>query len=149
MCGDKNYELMKGAKVSQLIIDENEDVLIFITDKGVFKWVTYGDCCSHTWFADIIGVECLINHVIQDVHDIDIPESYNLEDGRCKQEVDSAYGVQIVTERGYCDIIFRNSSNGYYGGNIKISYDPKENSLNNLEFQEPGCVDIHEDWSGT
>jgi hypothetical protein len=34
------------------------------------------------------------------------------------------YGVQLVTDKGYFKLEYRNSSNGYYGGNLE--YNTKE-----------------------
>ena len=49
---------------------------------------------------------------------------YNVDDGRCRQEYDAAYGWKIATNKGYADIVFRNSSNGYYGGEINLMQTP-------------------------
>lgn len=45
-------------------------------------------------------------------------DGYNVDDGRTRQKYDEAYGYKIFTDKGQADIIFRNSSNGYYGGSL-------------------------------
>lgn len=110
-----------GKRVKALYIDECESTLAFATDAGIVSYETYGDCCSQTWFADIVGVNALIGGVVSSVEDMDLG-GYNVDDGRCRQEYDSVYGYKIITDKGYVDIVFRNSSNGYYGGSCDYTH---------------------------
>jgi len=112
-----------------------EGVLIFETDSGKMHYVTDADCCSETWFADITGVDALLGVVVKDAVRIDLDEP---KDGRTRQEEDQAYGVKITTERGVCDIVYRNSSNGYYGGGCSLAVD--YNGATNVR-------EITDDWS--
>ena len=127
-------------QIDKIYVEKGEESIIFITDKRTIKYTAYGDCCSETWFADIIGIENLLGQIVKKVEDIDMPETYNTDDGRCRQECDSVYSFKITTDKGYCDIIFRNSSNGYYGGNLEEG-----------QIIESFCKDnyreITEDWS--
>ena len=104
--------------VREIYISEDDHILTFICNLGGQKsYITEGDCCSETWFADIIGVENLLEAMVEQIREnfeIHHPEN----DGRCRQEVDSIYSYTLRTKKGDCDIIFRNSSNGYYGGSI-------------------------------
>jgi hypothetical protein len=122
-----------GKKILRVLVDsETQQYLVFETDKGKDVYETYGDCCSETWFADITGVDALIGGTVQEVRQNPL-EGYNVEDGRTRQESDSAYGETIVTEKGHCDIVYRNSSNGYYGGDIShIEEIPKKVLLREL-----------------
>lgn len=112
-----------------------ESVLIFDTDQGAVAFEVHADCCSETWFADITGVDALRNHTVASVEDIGLPEP---RDDRTRQEYDSAYGVKITTEHGVADIVYRNSSNGYYGG--WCGHCEKVPAVDNVR-------DIREDWS--
>lgn len=108
-------EKLVGKIVSKVFIGEGEHCMAFVTDQGTIAFHVEGDCCSESWFADLVGFRALIGSKI--VKHVEIPlESYNLEDGRGRQEYDDVYGHRLVTELGSADIIFRNSSNGYYGG---------------------------------
>jgi hypothetical protein len=78
--------------------------------------MTEGDYCSESWFADLVGVHNVIGREVISVETIPLPEWVNVEDGRTRQEYDEAYGLRISTDGGTCDVIYRNSSNGYYGG---------------------------------
>ena len=62
-------------------------------------------------------MDTLIGQVVTGVRDNPLT-NYGVDDGRRRQEVDEAYGYTLTTSKGYCDIIFRNPSNGYYGGGI-------------------------------
>lgn len=97
-----------------------------------------GDCCSESWVADILGVEALRGGTVASVEDSPLEEDYDLEDGRCRRECDKVYGYRLVTDKGRADIIFRNSSNGYYGG-----------WLNSIDYRPAGhdLFEIVDDWS--
>lgn len=108
-----------GKKIAGLRINEDQSVLAFDTNQGVIAYYVWGDCCSETWFADITGVSALLGGTVQTADEVSM-DGYNVEDGRTRQEWDEAYGVKLTTEKGYADIVFRNSSNGYYGGYIAL-----------------------------
>ena len=124
-----------GKKITGLRINEYQNVLVFDTDQGAVGYETNGDCCSETWFADITGVSALIGGSVATVEEVSM-DGYNVEDGRARQQYDEAYGYKLTTDKGYVDIVFRNSSNGYYGGSI----DP-------LRGEPPeGMESIGDDW---
>lgn len=124
-----------GKTVVSLEVNECENVLVFNCTDDKVVYYAYGDCCSETWFADIVGVQCLIGATVLDSQDISLPY---VEDGRCRQEYDRFYGVKLMTNKGYVDIVYHNSSNGYYGGSIELC----ENDLTYKSFRE-----ITDDWS--
>lgn len=102
-----------GKRINKILVNSDQSVLIFDTNFGDVAYETYGDCCSETWFADITGVAALLGGVVTTVEVVDIEV---VDDGRTRQEEDEFYGVKITTDKGYADIVYRNSSNGYYGG---------------------------------
>lgn len=73
------------------------------------------DCCSHTWIEYIeqpaMGFPCLV----LSVEDLDLPGS---DDNHPEHECLQVYGLKISTDRGDIVVDYRNSSNGYYGGNL-------------------------------
>lgn len=105
--------------ITGLRINDNQDTLILDTPDAMIVYQAEGDCCSETWFADIIGVKALINATIKKVENLELFE-YNTDDNRCRQEVDTAYGIRLTTDKGDTDIIYRNSSNGYYCGAVSF-----------------------------
>lgn len=110
-----------GKKVVGLSVSDGEDMLVFDTDAGPIAYDAVGDCCSTSWFADIVGTASILGGTVSGVEALDMPD---VEDGRTRQEYDRVYGYRVRTERGTCDVIFRNSSNGYYGGWISHHIGP-------------------------
>jgi hypothetical protein len=74
-----------------------------------------GDCCSHSWIEAIDNPEAIIGSPVLEAEDLDlgIPALENDE-----YEYLQYYGFKISTVKGTCKIEYRNSSNGYYGGNL-------------------------------
>ena len=107
-----------GKTILGLKVSEDASTLHFDTDKGHVTYLTDGDCCSETWFADITGVSALLGGTVVDVEEVENMTAYNVNDGRGRQEEDQAYGWKIKTNKGYADIVYRNSINGYYGGSL-------------------------------
>lgn len=97
------------------------DILTFVAwNDEKFSVGVEGDCCSCSWWSDIFGVKNIVGKMVQCIVESPLLSSYNTEDGRCRQEYDSVYGFRIVCVDGsFADFIFRNSSNGYYGGWMK------------------------------
>lgn len=109
---------LAGRTVTGLAVEHGEGSLVFTTTTGDVGWGTYGDCCSETWFADVINLAALLNHPVLHVSETwtDDPD-----DGqRSRQEVDSVGVITITTVGGDCRIEWRNSSNGYYGGSVEL-----------------------------
>lgn len=141
-----------GKKIKEIFLDKEEQhYLLFVTDRGKkFLYYADGGCCSESWFADVIGINTLIGETILSVKKMDM-NFYNVDDGRGRQDSDIAYGYKITTNKGYCDIIFRNSSNGYYGSSLElISESPESFAEENedkayLNFNLSGSVDNIDD----
>jgi hypothetical protein len=111
--GEHMNELI-GKTVTRLRVNEDQSVLAFDhPDGSSTAYATWGDCCSETWFADITGVSALLGARVLEVEAVDLPE---VEDNRSRQNYDRFYGVKLRTSKGFVDIVYRNSSNGYYGG---------------------------------
>lgn len=85
------------------------------TDNNLITYACYGDCCSETWIYAICGSEALLNHLVLSYEEVEMPTP---NDDRTRQEYDQLYCYRIRTNNGICDIEFRNSSNGYYGGSL-------------------------------
>jgi hypothetical protein len=107
-----------GKRINNVLVSTGEEHLVFETDAGDVVWGTEGDCCSNTWFADILGFSALIGGRVASVECVDLPPEENSP--RTRQEYDRLYGMKITTDKGVCDVIYRNSSNGYYGGSARL-----------------------------
>jgi len=107
-----------GKTVTGLRVNEDQSVLAFDHPDGTStSYVTDGDCCSETWFADITGVAALLGGKVLEVESVDL---LTVDDKRTRQNEDQFYGVKLRTNQGMADIVYRNSSNGYYGGDIGL-----------------------------
>jgi len=111
-----------GKTINHVMLDQNGQHVIVFVDvdylNSVWAFIAKGGCCSETWFSDIIGIDALLGHTVTGVEELELP-NYNTRDGRCRQRSDKVYGYKLTTEAGVCDVIFRNSSNGYYGGSVR------------------------------
>lgn len=135
----KALESFVGSTPTALWVSPDEHELHVVCGDSALRIPTYGDCCSECWWADAIGVKQLLDYEVRAAEEIDMPQPANVND-RTRQEEDVVYGFRVRTERGVCDLIFRNSSNGYYGG--EASYHWEE------EYEVPeGYRQIISDWS--
>lgn len=129
---------LEGNVVRSVFVSDDQGYLKFLTDKGEFTFAAYGDCCSESWFADIIGINTLFNQEVIITEEVSM--AHVQQDDRCRQEYDQFYGFKITTNKGVTDIIFRNSSNGYYGGSL-------ERVLPGHDISSVKFIQITDDWS--
>lgn len=127
-----------GEKVYRVFVSPGEEELYFDVGKDIsIMFDTDADCCSETWFADITSVKQLIGGLVSKVEEVDVKHVGC--DNRSRQEDDCVYGYKITTNLGVCSIVYRNSSNGYYGGGCEIK---------TIDTPIPdNCVEITNDWS--
>lgn len=126
--GDKTIERLVGRTIKKIYM--NEDNLKFETDLGDIVFGVEGDCCSHSYFHDFIGVEKLLKGTpVISVESIYLDTSdRQVQVNRNDSEEIQCYGYKIVTEDpNFGDVTsvfsFRNSSNGYYGGSMENASD--------------------------
>jgi hypothetical protein len=106
----KRDELI-GQPITGVFLSDDKEYIKFVTPKGDCVLMAYGDCCSHTWienvdlFGDLSVVESLEHTKLR-------------EDGEVDYEVIRYYGLEIKMTRGTITVDYRNSSNGYYGGEL-------------------------------
>lgn len=110
-----------GEVVERIEVSEGEACLrLTFKDGCIAIFATEGDCCSDSWWADICDVSALVGGRLIAVEQIPLPAP---ADSRTRQEVDEAYGVMFKTDRGTATAIYRNSSNGYYGGWCEVFFE--------------------------
>lgn len=109
-----------GVNVKRVEVDtDGQHYLRFVPQWGEpITFVAEGDCCSESWFADVLGVGALFGEEITGVQILEMPD-VDQADPRNRQESTDAYGFRLTTVKGQTTIAFRNSSNGYYGGWIE------------------------------
>ncbi len=106
-----------------------DTTLVFKTDKGLISYDTHGDCCSSSWFSNITGIKNLLGQKVNEVvereefsdDEIKKAEAEYKKNNEYEAESLALYGYLLKTDKGTCDIEFRNESNGYYGGWCELS----------------------------
>ena len=122
-----------GRTVSAIYVSESR--LTFDTDAGQVSYEVEGDCCSSSYFHDVVGVEHLLsNGPVTAFEEVDLqPGDPGYHDPNCEgswtgpaacggnHDAIAVYGYRLTTEHPKFGpvstvIAFRNDSNGYYGG---------------------------------
>ncbi len=107
-------EFLVGKTINEILIADDKMALLFKCADGDHLVKVDADCCSDSWIESIekpaLGFPCNVLNV----------ENLELSDGEENEdfEVTSFYGCKITTDKGDLVIDYRNSSNGYYGGNL-------------------------------
>lgn len=130
-----------GCVINVIYISDDHTTLVFGVDirnkeSKFLIYEAYGDCCSSSWFNDLTGVEALLERKVVSVESVELPDIQT----DSEYELIQAYGYKITTSKGYCDLVFRNSSNGYYGGSLELEENPKFDPTRNW-------FKIMDDWS--
>jgi hypothetical protein len=110
-----------GQVIESVEVEEDGSSLLFRLGTGAYVHSRLcEDCCSETWFSDVFGLANIIGKPVTGVYDIplDVEKSYNVNDGRGRQEEDEFYGFTIRVDGFQAIFAYRNSSNGYYGGGL-------------------------------
>lgn len=113
-------ELMGEYLTGFYVSDDAQDVALQTSGGNTLVLEVDGDCCSRSWFEEILGLNQLLDAEVITVEEIpmpDPPQTADIPDGG-DAEVLQSYGLRIVTNRGAATLVYRNDSNGYYGGYI-------------------------------
>lgn len=117
------FASLVGQTVKGLWLNEDTTHLnIKVSDGRWFRYELSADCCSESWWYRIRGVRYLLGETVCAVAEGRL-EGVDVQDGLGRQEVDEAYEFTLLTKAGACEVCFRNSSNGYYGGWIEVLRD--------------------------
>lgn len=107
--------VMVGRKVVGIDVAANDEAIRFRFEEGEpHVWAVEGDCCSHSYWHEAFALNQLRGGTVANVIVVDdeLPEADDADSYECLQ----VYGYRIVTDIGAATLVFRNSSNGYYGG---------------------------------
>lgn len=122
-----------------IVFSDYHDHIQFVTHAGPIAYGAFGDCCSSSFFSDIFGVDKILNKKITEVKNIDLEPGEAPSRGASEDDNEAIYGIRIFAGDDACTIIFRNHSNGYYGGYIMDSQP--------MVSTETKQWDIKKDWS--
>lgn len=152
-----------GKLVTGVYVSDDQHFMKFnIKDEQPIIYYADGDCCSETWFADIIVEygfyrENRNEYLLQVVEceELDIPEWLHAvieNDGRGRQESETVYGFKLkfndlawnYRKTASMTIVFRNSSNGHYSGSVEMV--DQENRYYQAQLEEVEWVEITNNW---
>lgn len=112
--------ILVGRAITAILLAEDRGAIKFVFDDGgeVIARAD-GDCCSQTWIEDVFNVDAALGSEVLAVEDVDLPEEWRTATKTEHYEDEMQYyGFAIDTAKGRCILAYRNSSNGYYGGNL-------------------------------
>jgi hypothetical protein len=121
---DTNYDYddnpflpMVGKTIMKVEMEEEHEVLRFTDSAGeTYHYTLYAGCCSRTWIEHINGITQLLGHEVTGAAlvPMDTIERGSWEYIRC-------YSYRMTTQVGTFEVELRNSSNGYYGGELQYA----------------------------
>lgn len=109
-------QCLEGKTITQIEISADKKAMrFFLADGESVVARADGDCCSSTWIEHVELPALGLPATVSKVEEIPLPGSVdNHEEYECL----AVYGLKIATDKGDIVIDYRNSSNGYYGGNL-------------------------------
>lgn len=110
-----------GKTLLDILITNDKYMLRFITTDGNMHVSCWSECCSSTWIEHIELPALGFPAIVTAVEDMDIDK---VEWSSDNDERILFYGCKITTDKGHIIIDYRNSSIGYYGGNLAWPDDP-------------------------
>lgn len=109
--------VLVGRTITGIKLASDKEAILFQTTDGDVVAQCDGDCCSSTWIENIENTVREFPALVVSAEDIEdgLPDTIEDDpDYDCLQ----FYGFKIITDKGVIIIDYRNSSNGYYGGNL-------------------------------
>lgn len=116
-------------KILDIYISSHYVLKFLVEDEIAFKkelcYTFNGDCCSECWISEIIGYSNIKNRHQEPKKVIDVIKlDLGITNLLTKQETDDVYAYTITFEdNSHLLVLFRNSSNGYYGGWCSLESD--------------------------
>jgi hypothetical protein len=114
--------ILVGKTILEIYRSDDSERLKFVTDAGDVFFETDADCCSETWVEEILNADLLIGKRVVKCEDIEGALPTYPDSGR--QEEDETYGWRIDSDGGTAQVIYRNASNGFYGGSLELDLSP-------------------------
>lgn len=132
----ERMQQLVGKNIEKVLVDADRQHWIrFVTDGGTFDYHVEGDCCSESWIWAVSGVKA--QHwrpssgekcQVMSIEEVPLPrfiQEMLAKDGLGRQDEEQFYSFRINCSWGtQMEIEFRNSSNGYYGGDIHLEGAP-------------------------
>jgi hypothetical protein len=115
-------DVLKGKTLSSVLTDGNEEILFETVEGDIYKMFHSQDCCESVYIEsivgdlqDLVGEEILVAEANENLFDI-------LKNaGKDEDNGDDSYTwtfYKFATRKGYVDIRWYGSSNGYYSEGV-------------------------------
>lgn len=115
-------DVLKGKTLTSVYTDGNEEILFETVDGDIYKMFHSQDCCESVYIEsivgdleDLVGEEILVAEANENLFDI-------LKNaGKDEDNGDDSYTwtfYKFATRKGYVDIRWYGSSNGYYSESV-------------------------------
>lgn len=91
-------------------------IAFFFDDKTNAVFETEGDCCSQSWIEHYEIPKDIKGAMVTRITDVQKKEKWDNEDS----ELTRFYETRFKTTKGEIVLEYRNSSNGYYGGSLRM-----------------------------
>jgi len=129
------YAKLEGRELLSVDVSNDKTLLTIHFKEGKpARFQAVGDCCSFSWIEHLEAPEDLAGRTLVGVDDARIEQGYDQEDD--EDGYNSGDYIQVYNTRFYLDngetitIEYRNSSNGYYGGELERVNDDGERVWN-------------------
>lgn len=137
--GCKAFDKMVGLTVVELLREGTRSLYFRMADGSIYLFMAEGGCCSVSYWNDLYNVDALIGGTVVSGESVQLADATKIEKNPDYQDTRvQAYCIRIKTDKGSSDLIFRNSSNGFYDGDCRID---------RVVCVRPGSVAVTEDWS--
>lgn len=112
-----DFSSLLGKTLMNVTVDKDNDSITFTTDTNeVFKLEHTQDCCEHVYIESITGdIADLLNVPILSSEHV---SSDNHSDYDCTEDSTTWTFYKLATIKGYVDIRFCGTSNGYYSESV-------------------------------
>ena len=113
-----DFSVLKGKVLKDVKVDGREQIIFTTNDNKEYKMCHIQDCCENVYIADIIGdIKDLIGSEI-----LLAEESTNRDNPPDEDYIESFTWTfyKLATIKGYVDIRWYGSSNGYYSESVEL-----------------------------
>jgi hypothetical protein len=114
-------DVLKGKTLTSVSTDGNEEILFETVDGDIYRMFHSQDCCESVYIEsivgdleDLVGEEILVAEANENLFDI-------LKDIGKEEDSDESHTwtfYKFATRKGYVDIRWYGSSNGYYSESV-------------------------------